>query len=349
MIDRRRKLEAGKGRGACARRRAGPAAALAGAFLWGLAAGQGAAAEFTVESRAVVDFKAVFATVESVDTTLARSRIGGTVAALAVDEGSRIEAGQRLALVQDPKLPLERTALDARIKALEARRGFAVTDLERARTLRARGAATQARLDAAQTELEVIDGDLAAMRAQRALVTARLSEGEVLAPRGGRVLKVHVTEGSVVLPGETVATIAAETYILRLRLPERHARFLAEGDAVRVGAFSLGAADDAGAAAATRIGRIRQVYPDIAGGRVTADADVAGLGDFFVGERVSVLVAAGERPAIVVPESHLFQRFGLTYARLKEGGAVVVQPGLAADGGVEILSGLRPGDVIVTP
>jgi len=325
------------------------ALAVAGALLWGLSVTAAAAAELTVERRPVADFKAVFATVESVDTTRARARIGGTVAALAVDEGSRIEAGQRLAVVRDPKLPLERAALDARLQALTARRGFAETDLERARTLRARGAGTQARLDAARTELDVIDGDLAAMRAQRALVTARLAEGAVLAPRGGRVLKVHVTEGSVVLPGETVATIAAETYILRLRLPERHARFLAEGDEVRVGAGSLGAAEDSRAGTATRIGRIRQVYPDIEGGRVTADADVPGLGDFFVGERVRVLVAAGERPAIVVPESHLFRRFGLTYARLKEGGAVVVQPGLAADGGVEILSGLRPGDVIVTP
>ncbi|MHA1113551.1 MAG: efflux RND transporter periplasmic adaptor subunit [Alphaproteobacteria bacterium] len=314
-------------------------------------AGRATGAEFVVKRQNIIDFKTVFATVESVDTTRARARIGGTVTMLAIDEGSRVEAGQRLALVRDAKLPLERAALDARIKALNARRGFAVSDLERARKLRARGVATQARLDAAHTELEVIEGDLAAMRAQRAVVAARTKEGAVLAPRGGRVLKVHVTEGSVILPGETVATIAAETFVMRLRLPERHARFLAEGDRVRIGARTMGDWTSAGdgTGAVTREGRIRQVYPDIEGGRVTADVTVSGLGDYFVGERARVLVATGERPAIVVPRSYLIRRFGLTYARLRDGGAVIVQPGLPAAGGVEILSGLTPDDVIVTP
>ena len=98
-----------------------------------------------------------------------------------------------------------------------------------------------------------------------------------------------------------------------------------------------------------REGRIRLVYPEMRDGRVVADAEVSGLGDYFVGERTRVFVAAGTRPAIVIPPAYVIRRFGLAFVRLKSGGDVVVQPGAPAEGGVEILSGLRAGDVLVRP
>ena len=53
-----------------------------------------------------------------------------------------------------------------------------------------------------------------------------------------------VSVGRVVLPGETIATLAEDKYILRLQLPERHARFLRAGDKVLIGA--RGDSDEAG-------------------------------------------------------------------------------------------------------
>lgn len=303
-----------------------------------------AADEYAVRSRHVDDRKAVFGTVESVDVSLARSRIGGTVGTLAVDEGSRVTAGQTIATIGDPKLVLELAAADQRLRSLEARKELAGLEYERLKELRRTGAATQARVDDARTSAEVASRGLEAMRKDRQVVAERLSEGAVLAPASGRVLKVHVAEGSVVLPGETIATIAAETYVLRMQLPERHARFLKAGDAVLVGERGLQGADGA-----VRQGTVRLVYPQVDRGRVIADVDVAGLGDFFVGERVKVYVSAGGRESFVVPESFLFRRFGIDHVRLKDGAEVVVQAGQPAEGGVEILSGLRDGDVLVKP
>lgn len=92
-----------------------------------------------------------------------------------------------------------------------------------------------------------------------------------------------------------------------------------------------------------------QVYPRLEGGKVLADVEVSGLGDFFVGERTRVWVATDTRETIVVPREYLIQRQGLTFVRLEGGKDIVVQPGRASDGGIEILSGLRPGDVLVKP
>lgn len=322
-------------------RRIGLAAALL--LLPGLAGGA-RAQEFTVESRPIADLKAVFATVESVDQTLARTRIGGTVGALAVDEGSRVELGQQIAVVEDPKLPLQLAALDARIRSLQAQRALAQTDLDRVSKLRSSGTVSQARLDESQTNVDVVIANLAAMTAERAVVAEQLAEGAVLAPAAGRVLRVDVVDGQVVLPGESVALIATDRYVLRLRLPERHARFIKEGDQVLVGARGLETAPEG-----LTPGRVRQVYPEMEGGRVVADVDAAGIGDFFVGERARVYVATGDRPAMVVPSAYLYKRFGVDYALVKGIGETVVQTGLPVEEGIEVLSGLMPGDVLLPP
>jgi RND family efflux transporter MFP subunit len=312
----------------------------AGAFT--LLAMPAPAQEFAVTSRDVPDLKAVFATVESLHLTPARTRIGGTIGELAIQEGSRIEVGQRLAVVSDAKLPLQLAALDARIESLQAQQQLAGVELTRVKQLRQSGAASQARLDEAQTNLDVLGAELAAMGAERAVVTEQLAEGAVLAPANGRVLTVQVVNGTVVMPGETVATIAADAYVLRMRVPERHARFIREGDRVLVGARGLETAQETLAE-----GRVRLVYPELDQGRVVADVDVAGLGDFFVGERTRVFVSTGTRPAIVVPADYVHKRFGIAYVRIKGAGETVVQPGLPVEGGIEVLSGLKPGDVLL--
>lgn len=305
----------------------------------------------TVESRPVEDLKSVFATVDSVRQAKARTRIGGTLSGLTVREGDRVEVGQVIATVGDPKLPLQIAALDARLQSLQAQQRQAEIELDRARQLRATGIGSQQKLDDATTALDVVRAQMAAMKADRAVVEQQLREGNVLAPAAGRVLQVPLVDGVVVLPGEAVATIATESYVLRLRLPERHARFMKQGDPVLVGARGLAPDPAVGLARGT----VRRVYPELEDGQVVADAEVSGLGDYFVGERVRVLVATGSREAILIPQDYLIRRLGLDMVRLADGSEIPVQagrpvPGDGSDtgsGAVEILSGLRPGDVIV--
>lgn len=304
--------------------------------------------EFTVRLTEVEDLKAVFATVESVRVASARTRIGGTISELLVTEGTAVERGDRIAMVIDPKLSLQIEALDSRIQSLEAQRANAKTVYDRVHELWRGGTVAKARLDEAETNLSVAGRQLAAMRSERDVVLQQQEEGAVLAPSNGRVLKVNVTRGTNVQAGDVVATLTAEAYILRMLLPERHAGTIREGQAVRVGHRGL-AADAGPAAAGTREGRIRQVYPEMQQGRVVADVEVDGLGDYFVGERVPVYVSTGSRRTFLVPAELLFRRYGVTYARLEGVGDVVVQTGRRFDGRVEVLSGLRDGDVLVAP
>ena len=307
-------------------------------------------ATFTVEPQKVADEKAVFATVESANIVPARARIGGTVAELSVKEGDEVTQNQVVAIVGDEKLVLQMKSLDAQIAGLEAQLSQAQTDLKRAEDLFSKGTIPRTRLDEARTAFNVATNAQRAKVAERSVLEQQLSEGKVLAPTAGRVLKVPVTTGAVILPGEAVASIAEKNFVLRLRVPERHAFYMKAGDTVRIDGQELGT-DGA------KFGTIKLVYPQIQDGRVTADAKVDGLGDYFVGERIRVWVSAGKRESIVVPASFIITRFGIDYARVRKDGGVIdvpVQRGRAMPrpdmpDALEILSGLKAGDVLVKP
>ena len=310
-----------------------------------------AATTYTVEPVAATDEKAVFATVESANVVPARVRTGGTIASLAVKEGDRVERDQVVATVGDEKLILQQVALDAQIAGLKAQLAQTQTELGRAESLVRGGVVSRAQYDAATTAANVAANTLKARIADRAVLEQQLAEGRVLAPTAGRVLKVPDTVGSVVLSGETIATIAEENFVLRLRVPERHARLLKVGDPIRLDSQDL----SQGAAGS---GTITLVYPQIGDGRVVADARVAGLGDYFVGQRVQVWISAGERRSFVVPASAIMTRFGLDYARVRKSDGAIVEvpvqrgrerPRPDMPDALEILSGLQPGDVLVQP
>lgn len=300
------------------------------------------AGEVRVETRAVDDFKPVIATVEPGRLLTARARIGGIVEQLTIKEGQGVDAGSQIALVADQKLLLQIRSLEQRIRSQEAQRDQARVDAERYQELLRRGAGTQTQADQSRTALDVAERVLSALKADRDVIAQQMSEGAVLAPGNGRIITVPVVIGQVVMPGETIATLAVDGYILRLQLPERHARFLRAGDGVTI----MGRGDTQ---SAQQKGRVRIVYPDIQGGRVIADVEVDGLADYFVGERTRVLVPTGQRDAIFIPKNALSVRAGVWFVRLKDGTELAVQPGEMRGDEIEILSGLKAGDVVLTP
>jgi RND family efflux transporter MFP subunit len=316
-----------------------------------LAPGTLAQETFVVAPKPVADEKAVFATVESANVVPARARIGGTVAELSVKEGDAVKQGQVVATIGDEKLALQMKSLDAQIAGLEAQVAQAQTDLTRGEDLFSRGTIPKTRLDEARTAFNVASNALKSRTAERSVIQQQVTEGGVLAPTSGRVLKVPVTTGTVIMSGETVATVAEQNFVLRLRVPERHARFLKAGDPVRIDGEELGKSG-------AQFGTIRLVYPQIEDGRVVADASVAGLGDYFVGERIRVWVSAGERTGFIVPGSFIVTRFGIDYAGIRKDAKSMIDvpvqrgrelPRPDMPDALEILSGLKAGDVLVRP
>jgi RND family efflux transporter MFP subunit len=308
------------------------------------------AGRLVVERVAAPDYKTVSAILTSRDVGDARARIGGTLTRLLVREGEAVRRGQVVAIVSDQRLALEAQAGAADVAAAEAAAERARADQARFQVLFDRGFLSPARMDQIRAETRAADAQLRAARAQGGALSEASAQGRVLAPANGRVTRAPIPQGAVVMPGEIVVAIATGARVLRLELPEAQAAFLREGQDIRI--------LDAGDGAEVRTVRVRQVYPAIEAGRVTADLDAASFEGDFVGARVRVLIPAGERDSIVIPAPYIITRYGVDYVRLiVEGGSVIdapVQRGAATPlddmpDGVEILSGLDDGDAILAP
>lgn len=308
------------------------------------------AGEYTVQPIQKMELKAVFGQVQSKTLAVARSRLGGTVTSLKVSEGSEVKAGDELAVVVDDKLALQLGALDARLKGLNAELTNAGQELQRAKKLLASGVIAKTKADAVQTQYDVLFNQHKAAQSDRAVLLQQASEGRVFAPAAGRVLTVPVTESSVVMPGEAIARIASDGYFVRLSLPERHAAQLQQGSTVSLGGRGL---DLAPPVAGKMTGTIVKIYPEIENGRVLADVEVAGLGDYFVGERTLVWVPVAQRLVLSVPASAVTHNSGLDTVRLENGMMASVIVGSSFEAGgvqhVEVLSGIEAGDKVTTP
>lgn len=306
-----------------------------------------AAERFVVRERLVDDLKPVAATVTTRDMGEARARIGGVLATLTVREGDTVSKGQLIGRVADQRLNFETSAFAAQVAAAAAESERARAELVRVNSLYDKGFYAKARLEQAQAQARAADGQLQAARAQRAASAEASAQGAVLAPASGRVLRADVPAGSVVTPGQSVATITAGEPLLRLEIPEARARALRVGQSV-----PLVAGDLPGAAPA---GLISQVYPAVTAGRVVADIHVDGLRADLVGQRVRVRLKVGERKALVVPRRFVATRFGVDFVRLAEPGGrssseVAVQLAPTPEAGrVEVLSGLADGDTLLAP
>lgn len=297
----------------------------------------------TVRALVVDDLKPVPASLTTRDMADARARIGGTVSQLLVKEGDTVRQGQTIAVIRDERIGLQTLAYDAQVAAAAAQAAQAQADLARTQDLYDHGVYAKARLDQVQAAAKAANAGLAAARAQ-ARASAELGhQGAVLAPTAGRVLTADVPPGSVVMPGQSLATITAGPPVVRITVPE------GESAALKLGASVRFAAEDLGGAAAT--GQITQIYPAVTGGQIIADVTAAGLPQALVGRKVRAFVAVGQRQALVIPRRYITTRFGVDYVRLvgKDGAAVdsPVQTTPAADpAAVEVLSGLRLGDVL---
>ncbi len=301
----------------------------------------------TVKESIVIDYRPVIARIEAGDTATARSRLQGEVTQLNVIEGQIVKAGDLVAVVTDSTLSPQLAGLSSNIEGLKSQVEQATSDIARNEDLLARGFYPRARLDEEKTSLEVLQRSLAAAEAGRRALSARASEGRILAPADAHVTDVNVVRGSIVSPGDVLATFATVNGVVRLALPERHAATLAEGEAI---SLRLPSRSDE-----IRTAIVTKIYPELKQGSVIADAKVEGGLTALFGERVDVLAPVGERRAIRIPKEYISTRFGVDFVRVEVGSRFIDAPvALAAplvddSGQFEILSGLSPGDKIEKP
>jgi len=295
----------------------------------------------------IADTRLVAAQVMNRDVGDARARIAGRLTEVLVREGDVVRRGQLMAVISDERLRLEAQAAASGVEAARSRAELAGADRQRAEILFEKGVYARARLDVARSASDAAEANLRTAKAQADAVRALSEEGRVFAPADGRVTRIPVPEGAIVMPGEVVVALSTGARVLRVELPEAEAGVLKEGE-------SLSVRTGPGLEAVSAL--VRQVYPAVRSGRVTADLEAQDMPAAFIGARVLVEIPTGRRMAIVIPSGFVATRFGADYVRLARPGGRVIEVPVQIGGsvpmddarqGIEILSGLRPGDLIL--
>lgn len=287
-------------------------------------------------------------------TSRVGARVAGTLASIDFREGDRVEAGQRLASIRAPDLGAlraTRTSISARLiaaraqvsrlEALEAKRLAAVQDVVAAR---AEVASLEAELAGATQQLRSLD-----------LGRGRSSapgEFAVLAPRAGVVLGRSAVVGDPVTADTVLGTIAdLDEVFFAARLFERDLAKVEVGANAEVtlnahrGEPFVGTVERVGHvvddAARTILARIRLHNRD--------QRLRVGL---FGTAQVAVDEPAGGEPVLVIARSAVTQIGGESVVFVREpDGHYEVHPvvlGASSPGKLEIVHGLREGEIVVT-
>jgi len=169
---------------------------------------------------------------------------GGRLVSLAVDEGDRVEAGQRLASLDVRELRARRGELDARVDAararvteLEARLALAKLTTDRRRRLLEQDTISAQRFDESLYEQQALEASLGAARADvasarsaRRSVEVALDLSTLEAPYAGSIVARLADEGSVVSPGQRILTLVEDGVLeVRVGLPPEAVREIETG------------------------------------------------------------------------------------------------------------------------
>lgn len=169
------------------------------------------------------------------ELVLVGAEAGGRIAELPVAEGERLDKGASLFALESASERANMKAARERLNEAEAALELSRLNLRRAKNLRERGVAAQARLDDAQSTHERNKASVAAARAEYEEAMSRLDKRSVAAPEGGSVEEVFFRAGEVVTPGQpVVALLPPGNLKLRFYVPEPRRAALKVGERVAV-------------------------------------------------------------------------------------------------------------------
>lgn len=281
------------------------------------------------------------------------AEVAGVLRTLSFEEGDRVEAGAALATIDPETYGLRARKAKAGHDRAAAQMKEAQNALDRRRKLREKNAGWvseeeilqyEARLEEARAACEeaLLSGELAEEDACRSRLTA---------PVAGRIERRHVVAGQFVQPGTPVASLVDPSALrLRLRLTALEAARLQEGQRLSFRIPSL-------PGAAFRAVLFHVAYQADPSSRTVecvarVEADGGKVGGLRPGHFAEIRIETScKEAALAVPEAALVPTERGYVVYVAEGGTArrrQVSLGLhTAEGEVEILSGLSPGDRVV--
>jgi RND family efflux transporter MFP subunit len=265
------------------------------------------------------------------------------------DEGSRVGAGEVLALLDDTDYRLSHDRAQAALSVAEANRAHALAEKDRADNLLKTGGITDKDHLTAQVALQVAEASLAQVKAETAIAAHQLARTQIKAPFAGRVARRLPDPGAMLANGAPVFTFVDDA-VLEFRAPVPSADYgkVKVGSEVEVRVDTLGGR--------TVKGRVARVTPlvEVRTRSFEVTVEVPGEQELVGGLFARAAVRVGSRPgALVVPPAALqrdgaspgeAQTFVVTEGKAERKAVIL---GIETPEAIQVKEGLVAGDVVV--
>jgi membrane fusion protein (multidrug efflux system) len=293
----------------------------------------------TVVVTAAAQLRTIRNEVEAIGTARANESV--TITAKVTDTVSRVNFEDG-ALVQQGDVLLELSNSEDQALLAEAAANVkdARTQLDRLENLLLQQSVPVSQVDEARARF-------AAAEARQQSVAARLGDRLIRAPFSGLLGFRQVSEGTMITPGTAITTLDDVSVIkLDFSVPETYLNLLRPGMALAAQSVAYpGRSFDA---TVRTIGS--RIDPVTRSATVRAHIDNVAL-LLRAGMLLTVRLTTAQRQVLMVPEDALVQRGDQVYVFTVQDGVAdtrEVQHGDRYQGWVEIVSGLEPGDSVIT-
>lgn len=272
-------------------------------------------------------------TLEANEQVELRSEISGVVENINFKEGSKVSKGQVLFRVND----LELRAQLAKIKTAEV---LAAENERRAQLLLEKEAISQ-------EEYDVARADLQSAKAESQLIAAQLAKATVKAPFSGTIGLRYISEGTYVTPATSVAKLVdLDNLKLTFSIPEKYSSQVGIGSELT---FTTSGSSEAHTATVYAIEPGVDINTRTLKMRaMTSNENGTLIPGAFANVNLSL---ANVNDALMVPTEALIPIQNGKKIFIAEGGIakeVEVQTGARTENMVRVISGLKPGDTILT-
>lgn len=302
-----------------------------------------------VERRELADTLRLTGTLRPQAQVQVVAEVGARLMRVVKDEGSRVAAGETLAVLDDTDYRLSYDRAKAALAVAEANKAHAVTEKERADGLVKTGGITDKDHLAAQVGLQVAEASLAQARAEAAIAGEQHARAQVKAPFGGRVARRHADPGAMLAVGTPLFTLVDDSRLeFRASVPSADYGKVKIGDPVDVSVEVAGNR--------TVKGTVARVTPLIEERTRSFEVvvQVPGEKDLVGGLFARAVVRVGRvADALVVPPSALVrdgsdptaaQTFVVAGGKADRKDVVV---GVETADAIQVREGLKLGDVVV--
>ncbi len=257
----------------------------------------------------------------------------GKITHIHFSEDTAVRKGELLAKINDEPLQAQLKKLEAQVKLSEDR-------LYRQSELLERDAVSREAYEQAQTNLAMLQADID-------LVKAHIAQTELRAPFDGVIGFRHVSEGAYVSPSTAVARLVKiQPLKLSFSIPERYMNAVSRGTRIRFTVRGLLDTFEADVYAVsseielnTRQLDVKALFPN---SRL----------QLMPGRSAAVDITLYEHDnALVIPAQAIIPEMGADKVYVYRGGTaqpITIETGQRTDAAVEVLTGLMPGDTLIT-